>query len=107
MIIATGADIIGVNCRFDPERSLEVMKQMQDALKKEGIKMHYMVQPVGSWTPDADSLGLFGLPECPFGKNTICSSSGVPVICCGSQNSANSGISTLRREIGFSAVNQN
>ncbi|XP_031559764.1 betaine--homocysteine S-methyltransferase 1-like [Actinia tenebrosa] len=61
-----GADIIGVNCRFDPERSLEVMKEMQHALKKEGIKMHYMVQPLGFWTPDANALGFIGLAEFPF-----------------------------------------
>ncbi|XP_031566006.1 betaine--homocysteine S-methyltransferase 1-like [Actinia tenebrosa] len=61
-----GADIIGVNCRFDPKESLETMQVMQDALKKEGIRMHFMVQPVGYWTPDADAQGFCGLPECPL-----------------------------------------
>jgi hypothetical protein len=40
---------------------------MKDALNKEGVKIHLMVQPVGYWTPDADAQGFTGLPECPFG----------------------------------------
>ncbi|KAK3732827.1 hypothetical protein QZH41_017728, partial [Actinostola sp. cb2023] len=61
-----GADIIGVNCRFDPERSLETIQLMQDAIKKEGVKVHIMVQPVGYWTTDAGPFGFNDLDECPF-----------------------------------------
>jgi hypothetical protein len=42
---------------------------MKDALKKEGVKIHLMVQPVGYWTPDANALGYTGLTEFPFGKS--------------------------------------
>jgi len=66
--VPIGADIIGVNCRFDPEISLQTMQVMQDAIKKEGIKVHFMVQPVGYWTPDAGPLGFTSLAESPLGK---------------------------------------
>jgi len=60
-----GADIIGVNCRFDPDLTLRTIALMKDALDKEGLKPHLMVQPVGYHTPDAGPLGTAGLPESP------------------------------------------
>ncbi|XP_078381092.1 S-methylmethionine--homocysteine S-methyltransferase BHMT2-like [Oculina patagonica] len=61
-----GADIIGVNCRFDPNISLQTIGLMKEALDKEGLKAHLMTQPVGYLTPDAGRLGAPGLPESPL-----------------------------------------
>ena len=58
-----GADIIGVNCRFDPNTSLQTIGLMKEALDKEGLERHLMTQPVGYHTPDAG-----GLPEAPLGE---------------------------------------
>lgn len=61
-----GADVIGVNCRFDPNMSLQTIGLMKEALDKEGLKRHLMMQPVGYHTPDAGKLGTGGLPEAPL-----------------------------------------
>ena len=74
-----GADIIGLNCQFDPDMCLEGMQLMKEALEKAGLKRHLMVQPVGIHTPDADHLGFQGLPECPLGNKLSTLLSSVPV----------------------------
>lgn len=61
-----GADIIGVNCRFDSNITLMTIGLMKDALDKEGLKPHLMAQPAGYHTPDADRMGAAHLPESPF-----------------------------------------
>ena len=63
-----GADIIGVNCRFDHNLSLQTIGLMKEALDKEGLTIHLMMQPVGYLTPDAGPMGLAALPEAPLGK---------------------------------------
>ena len=63
-----GADIIGVNCRFDHNLSLQTIGLMKEALDKEGLTVHLMMQPVGYLTPDAGPMGLAALPETPLGK---------------------------------------
>ena len=63
-----GADIIGVDCRFDPNMSLQTIGLMKEALDKEGLKRHLMMQPVGYHSPDAGKLGTGGLPEAPLGE---------------------------------------
>ena len=63
-----GADIIGVNCRFDHNLSLQTIGLMKEALDKEGLTVHLMMQPVGYLTPDAGPMGLAALPEAPLGK---------------------------------------
>ena len=63
-----GADIIGVNCRFDQNISLQTIGLMKEALDKEGLVVHLMMQPVGYLTPDAGPMGLAALPEAPLGK---------------------------------------
>lgn len=61
-----GADIVGVNCHFDPFRSLETMKLMKQALELAGLKVYLMVQPLCFHDPDAGRQGFIDLPEFPF-----------------------------------------
>lgn len=68
VLLLLGADIIGVNCRFDPNISLQTIGLMKEALDKEGLKVHLMTQPVGYHNPDAGRFGAAGLPEAPFGN---------------------------------------
>ena len=63
-----GADIIGLNCRFDPNMCLQTISLMKEALDKEGLKVHLMVQPTGYHAPDAGPKGFIDLPELPFGE---------------------------------------
>jgi len=65
----SGADIIGVNCKFDPTTSMEALRLMKEALDKEGHNPYLMIQPVGYHTPDAGRVGFASLPEIPFGVN--------------------------------------
>ena len=64
-----GADIVGVNCCFDPSICLAVMKEMKSALEKAGLKRHLVVQPACYHTPELayDRIGLSALPEFPYG----------------------------------------
>jgi len=61
-----GADIVGINCHFDPETCLRGMRKMKDALDAAGLKPHLMVQPLAYKTPDACKQGFIDLPEFPF-----------------------------------------
>jgi len=61
-----GADVIGLNCCFDPDHLVEAVKTMKIALEEAGYKKHLICQPVGFWTPDAGIDGYLGLPEYPF-----------------------------------------
>lgn len=61
-----GADIVGINCHFDPETSLKAMKIMKEALDAAGLKPYLMVQPLAYKTPDASRQGFIDLPEFPF-----------------------------------------
>lgn len=67
----SGADIVGVNCKFDPTTSIKTLILMKEALDKEGLSPHLMIQPVGYHTPDAGRAGFASLPELPFGKKFI------------------------------------
>ncbi|XP_013400476.1 betaine--homocysteine S-methyltransferase 1 [Lingula anatina] len=61
-----GADIVGVNCHFDPFVSLEAIRLMKEALDKEGLKPYLMCQPLAYHTPDCNKQGFIDLPEFPF-----------------------------------------
>ncbi len=63
-----GANVVGVNCHFDPFASLETMVVMKDALEEENLlkKVHLMCQPLAFHTPDAGRQGFIDLPEFPF-----------------------------------------
>ena len=41
---------------------------MKEALDKEGLKPHLMIQPIGYHAPDCGGEGFVGLPETPFGE---------------------------------------
>jgi betaine-homocysteine S-methyltransferase len=62
----TGADIIGVNCRFEPDTLIDTIVLMQKAINKEGLSAHYLIQPCGYRTHDACMKGFPQVPECPF-----------------------------------------
>lgn len=68
IFVATGADVIGLNCCFDPEQTVKAVKTMKAALEKAGYRKHLISQPLGFWTPDAGRDGYLGLPEYPFGQ---------------------------------------
>ena len=64
----TGADLIGINCRFAPDEALQTISLMKHALDKEGLKPYLMMQPVCYHAPDGGSRGFVDLPEIPFGE---------------------------------------
>nr|XP_004651720.1 S-methylmethionine--homocysteine S-methyltransferase BHMT2 [Jaculus jaculus] len=66
-LVKAGADIVGVNCRFGPQTSLQTMKQMKEGLAAVGLDAHLMVQSLGFHTPDCGKGGFVDLPEYPFG----------------------------------------
>jgi len=62
-----GADVVGINCHFDPFRCLEATKKMVKAVREAGFdKVHFMIQPLAYMTPDASVQGFIDLPEFPF-----------------------------------------
>jgi betaine-homocysteine S-methyltransferase len=68
-----GADVVGVNCHFDPFVSLECIKKMKAGLDAAGLKPYLMVQPLAYHTPDAGRQGFIDLPEFPFAlEGRIC-----------------------------------
>ncbi|XP_068190568.1 betaine--homocysteine S-methyltransferase 1-like [Antennarius striatus] len=66
-LVKAGADIVGINCHFDPETCLKTVKLMMEGVKKAGLKAHYMIQPLAYHTPDCGRQGFIDLPEFPFG----------------------------------------
>lgn len=68
----SGADVIGVNCLFDPYESLKAVAKMKESVETAGLKTHFMYQPLGFHCPDAHKkFGYVSLPEFPFGKEKI------------------------------------
>lgn len=68
---SVGAQIVGVNCHFDPMTCVKTVKMMKEGVEKAGLKAHYMVQPLAYHTPDCNCQGFIDLPEFPFGNNTV------------------------------------
>uniref|UniRef100_A0A3Q2ZHT7 Betaine--homocysteine S-methyltransferase 1 n=1 Tax=Kryptolebias marmoratus TaxID=37003 RepID=A0A3Q2ZHT7_KRYMA len=66
-LVKAGAQIVGVNCHFDPLTCVKAVKMMKEAVEKAGLKAHYMVQPLAYHTPDCSCQGFIDLPEFPFG----------------------------------------
>ena len=61
-----GADLIGLNCLFDPFILLDCMKVMKEALDKERLEPFLMCQPLGYRDPDAGHFGWINIPEFPY-----------------------------------------
>lgn len=69
-----GADLVGINCHFDPFVSLECMQEMKTALEHSGHMknpdFNLAVQPIAYWTPECGTAegkqGFIDLPEFPF-----------------------------------------
>uniref|UniRef100_A0A8C4DHT3 Betaine-homocysteine methyltransferase n=1 Tax=Dicentrarchus labrax TaxID=13489 RepID=A0A8C4DHT3_DICLA len=61
-----GAQIVGINCHFDPETCVKTVKLMKEGVEKAGLKAHYMSQPLAYHTPDCNCQGFIDLPEFPF-----------------------------------------
>eukprot|EP00058_Branchiostoma_floridae_P000432 XP_002585920.1 hypothetical protein BRAFLDRAFT_90330 [Branchiostoma floridae] len=63
-----GADVVGLNCRFDANTCLKTIKMMKDALEKAGLSPYLMVQPNGYHSPETEQTknGWTILPEFPF-----------------------------------------
>lgn len=70
-----GADVIGINCRFDPSLCLETIAMMKAGLESAGFadnSPYLMVQPVAYHTQDVaqNPHGLAAVPENPFALET-------------------------------------
>lgn len=65
-LLFVGAQIVGVNCHFDPETCVKTVKMMKAGVEKAGLKAHYMTQPLAFHTPDCNCQGFIDLPEFPF-----------------------------------------
>lgn len=69
-LAGTGAEIIGVNCHFGLNETLEACYQMKLGLEEIGLDctkdIFLMAQPVIYHTPDAGVQGFIDLPEFPF-----------------------------------------
>lgn len=65
-MVKAGADVVGINCHFDPFVVLEGVQLMIDAVRAAGLKAHFVTQPLAFHTPDAGKQGFIDLPEFPF-----------------------------------------
>lgn len=63
-----GADVVGVNCCYDPDIALDAITKMKEGLDEAGLKVHLMIQPLGFHTQELinESTGYTTLPEFPF-----------------------------------------
>jgi len=65
-----GADIVGVNCLFDPWINLETLKKMKVALDAFNLSPFLMSQPNAYRCPDCGPFGWLSLPEFPYAIET-------------------------------------
>ncbi|KAI1900305.1 hypothetical protein AGOR_G00048610 [Albula goreensis] len=65
-LVKAGAEIVGINCHFDPMTCVKAVKLMKEGVERAGLKAHYMVQPLAYHTPDCNCQGFIDLPEFPF-----------------------------------------
>lgn len=71
VLCCLGAQIVGINCHFDPETCVKTVKMMKEGVEKAGLKAHYMSQPLAFHTPDCNCQGFIDLPEFPFGMQAL------------------------------------
>ncbi|KAK3855074.1 hypothetical protein Pcinc_038502 [Petrolisthes cinctipes] len=65
-----GAAVVGVNCLFDPETTLETIRLMKEGLDAEGLKPYLMTQPNGYHCPETGRNGWTCCSEYPFAMET-------------------------------------
>ncbi|KAL0965324.1 hypothetical protein UPYG_G00279780 [Umbra pygmaea] len=65
-LVKAGANVVGINCHFDPLTCVKTVKMMKEGVERAGLKAHYMVQPLAYHTPDCNCQGFIDLPEFPF-----------------------------------------
>lgn len=61
-----GADIVGLNCMFDPMMTIENIRVMKTALDQAGLSPFLMTQPNAYWTTGCGKGGWLELPEFPL-----------------------------------------
>ncbi|XP_042892141.1 betaine--homocysteine S-methyltransferase 1-like [Penaeus japonicus] len=61
-----GADVVGVNCLFDPVMTLDTIRLMKEALDAEGLRPFLMTQPNGFFSTGMDRYGYLSCPEYPL-----------------------------------------
>ncbi|XP_068234770.1 betaine--homocysteine S-methyltransferase 1-like isoform X4 [Palaemon carinicauda] len=61
-----GADVVGVNCLFDPYMTVDTIKVMKSALDEAGLKPFLLTQPNGFFTTGTGKEGYLSCPEYPF-----------------------------------------
>lgn len=73
-MVKAGAQVVGINCHFDPFVVLEGVRLMIEAVHAAGLKAHFVTQPLAYHTPDAGKQGFIDLPEFPFAlEPRVCS----------------------------------
>ncbi|XP_072904319.1 betaine--homocysteine S-methyltransferase 1 [Hemitrygon akajei] len=65
-LVKAGADLVGVNCHFDPTTCLKTIRLMKEGLEAANLKAYLMLQPLAFHTPDCNKQGFIDLPEFPF-----------------------------------------
>ncbi|XP_050714848.1 betaine--homocysteine S-methyltransferase 1-like [Eriocheir sinensis] len=61
-----GAQVVGVNCMFDPDTTVKTIKIMKDALDAAGLSPYLMTQPNGFLCPGVGKMGYLSCPEYPY-----------------------------------------
>jgi len=67
-LVKAGADLVGINCSFDPATCIKTVTMMKEGLEAAGLHAYLMLQPVGYHCPDVVDLkdGYHDLPEFPL-----------------------------------------
>ncbi|XP_063609165.1 betaine--homocysteine S-methyltransferase 1-like isoform X1 [Penaeus indicus] len=61
-----GADVVGVNCLFDPVMTIDTIRLMKEALDAQGLHPFLMTQPNGFFSTGTDRYGYLSCPEYPL-----------------------------------------
>ncbi|KAK7071312.1 hypothetical protein SK128_028296 [Halocaridina rubra] len=61
-----GADVVGVNCMYDPYMTLDTIREMKRALDGAGLSPFLMTQPNGFYTTGTGKYGYLECHEYPF-----------------------------------------
>ncbi|PIK58113.1 putative betaine--homocysteine S-methyltransferase 1 [Apostichopus japonicus] len=72
-----GADVVGINCHYDPFICLDAMKMMKTALDKAGLSCYLMAQPVGCIPMKSETI---------LGDTQHCQNSHSPFLLCDNIN---------------------